>query len=663
MVGAIVSLKFTSPKHLTVTKHLSHALALVLLVGFPLSGSAEVNDYTAYPNSPSYEMAAAPLRQAPPSEFKFAGARLGDVLQLLADEAGISFFSLPDDTEAGNRIVTFTINASPFLALETLTKANGIALIYDNGIWYLRPENDTQLIGRVYEINYNSREMVTTQSGGGGGSGSSGSNGGFGGANALTGIDLQGSTPAFEVEVSKLLEDIRELLDIPINQQGVLAGSTSVDSLSQGQGMASTIMIPQGVGAIPGPTQESNELGGSAKVIWNSDANTLFVVGTRQQHQWIEGYLAASDKPQDQIAIEIKFFETSRDPNREFGFDWTDTLDDGYEINLSEDGDPLSSTFNLNNPSTYVAPSTAILSFEQVNLKLRALVNDSETRTVSYPRMVTTNNREVKLRSVVNQPVLASSTSASLGTGATTAQEVSYLPIGTVINLLPKKLGSGKVQLNVSLTISNIIDFDEILGSTYPIASSRVYTAPVEVSSGYTIAIGGLDEANWTKSESGVPGLRKLPILGHAFKSTAAERGRNSLIIFITPTIIEAENGGLPDEPQSRLRSTPHDPVPPRLQPDGSFFTNIQQIPSALESLHREVAILEQITEEYAVEDIHKERAAVLRDGLKISRDKVLAWKEAFPDRAAEFDQYDADLASIQQRLSKLQRKVRWMLN
>jgi hypothetical protein len=125
-----------------------HWIPLLLLL-FPLRSQGQIADYTLLPNSPAYEAAAERLRHAPAGEFKFTEARLGDVLQLLADEAGLSFFSRPSDSEVAQRMVSFTIHSSPFLALETLTKANGIALILENGVWYLRPENDTNLIGRV----------------------------------------------------------------------------------------------------------------------------------------------------------------------------------------------------------------------------------------------------------------------------------------------------------------------------------------------------------------------------------------------------------------------------------------------------------------------------------------------------------------------------------
>src|SRR5690606_19685358 len=122
-------------------------------------------------------------------QYNFSKAVLSDVMRLMAEDAGIGFFGLPDGTGGSDSLVTFTINASPFVALETLAKANGVSLIYENGIWYLRPANDRELIGRIYEINYNAQELVTknTQTG----LSQSGS-GGVGGSAGAGGLNLQG---------------------------------------------------------------------------------------------------------------------------------------------------------------------------------------------------------------------------------------------------------------------------------------------------------------------------------------------------------------------------------------------------------------------------------------------------------------------------------------
>ena len=121
-------------------------LTLTALLSVPRA-EAQIGQQMALLNSPAYEAAAAPLRNAPPRQYNFSKAVLSDVMRLMAEDAGIGFFGLPEGVNSGENLVTFTLNASPFTALETLAKANGVSLIQDNGIWYLRPANDQELIG------------------------------------------------------------------------------------------------------------------------------------------------------------------------------------------------------------------------------------------------------------------------------------------------------------------------------------------------------------------------------------------------------------------------------------------------------------------------------------------------------------------------------------
>lgn len=465
-------------------------------------------------------------------------------MRLMAEDAGIGFFGLPEGPNSGENLVTFTLTASPFMALETLAKANGVALIHDNGIWYLRPANDQELIGRIYEINYNAQELVTKNSqaaAGGSGAGS----GLSGGASSGSGLNLQGSPDFFVTEPSRILEDIQNILDIPTTGgNATFAPTTSVDSVSQ--------LSVGGFQGQPDLVVRSNsgaaDDAGLSKVIWNSDSNTLYVVASRQQHQWIEAYLASADRPQPMIAVEVKFLETSRDPRSDLGIDWNGALgENGLQVNLTDASGPI----NLNSVGGYALP-TAVLSYSDLNLKLRAIFNDRKTRTVSYPRMVTLDNREVSFRSVVNQPVLGSSSSASLGAGATETSSIEYLPIGTVINILPKRMAGNKILLNVSVTVSDIIGTEIINGNPFPIATSRVYTAPLTVQSGYTVAISGLDAARVDENESGIPILGRLPLIGYAFKNRKQDRSRQHLMMLITPVALNSGTEGLTEKPITR---------------------------------------------------------------------------------------------------------------
>ncbi len=603
-------------------------------------------------NSPAFETAASPLRTAPAQEYEFSQAVLADVLRLLAHDSGISFFSLPSDADGADKLVTFNITSSPFKALETLATANGIALIYDAGIWYMRPANDRELIGRTYQIKYNALERVT---GGGSTSGDTGGTGGTGGTGsggggAATSIDINAGGPAFEVEPSQLIEDIRELLDLQTTGfSATIAPLTSVDSLGQ----IGTAFTDAGIGN----TSESDG-GPSAKVIWNSDSNTLYIVASRQQHMWVEGYLASADTPQSLIALEVKFFETSRDPKEEFGLDWTGTLASGYNVNLT--GISGSDIYDrLFNEGEFASPATAILSYEDVNVRLRALYDDRKTAAVSYPRMITLNNREVVLQSVINQPVLASSSATSLGAGATTTSSVSYLPIGTVVNLLPKEMSNGKIQLNISLTISSIIGEEVIDGNPFPIATSRVYNAPVQLESGYTVAIAGLEEARERDSESGVPILGKIPVLKTAFAWRDHSKSHNNLMILITPTLLDPNTEGIPDKPVSTLPKRPNPPPRPKVYSDGSLVRTTEELPTAITALSTEIQLFDQLAKEARATDETNARLGELYQACELTIQKVRLTMEQNPDSTDYLATYDNQLNELLNRMERLNRNLR----
>lgn len=634
--------------------------------------------------SPQYEAEASRLRAAEPQQYDFSKAMLADVLRFLSTDAGISFFSLPDDSPEGSRLITFSIKASAFQVLETLCKANGLALIPDNGIWYIRPADDRELIGKSYSIKHNPLEIVEKVLEGATSSTST-STTGTGTGVPPNGLDMQGIKETFATKRSQIINDIRSILDLPPEDDEGKTGMVS-NPLA---GMAGASLDPSATVH----ASNSNQLSAThqPKIIWKSDSNTLYVVATRLQHMWVEGYLEAADKPQPLIAIEVKFIETSHDPKREFGVDWTGTFGengnfrqvDSYDVTTDANGNStldvsyssvpnttggyrtdlsdLLQPENLNNfASNMVAPQFGILSAQDVSVKLRALLRDEDTKTVSYPRMVTMNNREVALRSVVNQPVLSASSSASLGTGATTTSSVAYLPIGTVLNILPKKLDSDKVLLNIAVTLSSIIGNQVIQGNPYPIATSRVYSAPVEVNSGYTVAIGGLDEAREREGETGIPFVSRVPILGYLFKYKNKERNHKNLMLFITPYLVDAKEGGLPDEPQSVVRQRPGGaPDKPKIDAQtGTLLGGVDSVAGAMEYIKLECEKLTRTVDEGRSTKEDSKKLSEMRTAVYHLKGEVRSLMQVHPERMTELNKADAELTDLLLKIGSNQRKV-----
>ncbi len=588
--------------------------------------------------SPLYEKAAKSLRSAPIKEYEFDKASVRDVLRFLADDAGIDFVAMPEEGNDGAKLITFSLRKSPFSALETIAKMNGVTLVYEDDIWHMRPLSDKSLIARTYKIRFNTGEInnssgnsisgVTSNSNRTSFNGSStGYNGSsYSSGNNLTSsgigqIGLNGMNNTFSTTAEELVQAVKGIVGIRTSgiNHIIAPGINSVGNFGK-------LTPPQNTTTIS-PAQQfgrnsiNEEKSNGSQVIWNSDNNSLFVVANIQQHQLVEKYLETVDKPQPLIAVEVKFFETTKDPRKQMGVDWSGTMDGGYGLSLSG----LSSNVDLNKLQNTEMPMTAILSGPDVQAKVLALVKDRETTTVSYPRVLTKNNREVAIQSVVNQPVLSAQSSTTPGVGGTTTSSVSYLPIGTSINVLPKRLEDGRISLQVLITVSSIIGSEIIDGNSYPVASSRVFTAPLEVESGYTLAIGGLDEASDSREGAGLPILSKIPLLRHGFKSDNKTHSRKNMLIFITPTLLDPKSGGISENPISEIPLRGNKVVQkiPTIKANGSLVGGIDSIQGATQWIEKEYLMLKQIVKEKRASKKHSDQLIALNNSISLLQKQI----------------------------------------
>ena len=83
---------------------------------------------------------------------------------------------------------------------------------------------------------------------------------------------------------------------------------------------------------------------------------------------------------------------------------------------------------------------------------------------------------------------------------------------------------------------NNFRTFREINGVP-PIVTQRASTT-VQVANGDTTVIAGIFERERTSSNSRVPGLHRIPLLGWLFKSHTERERTEELLIFLTPRII-----------------------------------------------------------------------------------------------------------------------------
>ena len=77
-----------------------------------------------------------------------------------------------------------------------------------------------------------------------------------------------------------------------------------------------------------------------------------------------------------------------------------------------------------------------------------------------------------------------------------------------------------------------------INGTAVPTINQRQASATVAVKDRDTIMLGGMISTSVTKTKSGVPYLKDIPLLGNLFRSSSSTGERVELIVLIRPTVL-----------------------------------------------------------------------------------------------------------------------------
>jgi type IV pilus assembly protein PilQ len=184
----------------------------------------------------------------------------------------------------------------------------------------------------------------------------------------------------------------------------------------------------------------------------------------------------------------------------------------------------------------------ATLSPDNLRLAISALMEDTDAKLVSNPRISTVDNKLAEIKAVKQFPIPKWTFNSDTGTWE--VQGFDYKDIGVTLNVTPHINQDNFITLDVAPEVSNqtgTVIFGGGAGGTaeIPIIDSRVATTRVIVKSGETLVIGGLVKTDDVMIKSGVPLLKDIPVLGNIFKHSSKSTVSLDLLVFITPTIVE----------------------------------------------------------------------------------------------------------------------------
>lgn len=319
--------------------------------------------------------------------------------------------------------------------------------------------------------------------------------------------------------------------------------------------------------------------------------NVIIIRDTQQAHEQVSHIIHALDVEPLQVFVDVKFVTTTNGDLLNLGIDYGDA---GPSASLSGGAIPVTFPFNpggggfedllianrtgegpyftsdsagsnglFNDGATFV-PTTVFgaLDFTQVIATLRLLQRDTSSEVIQAPKLVALDGRPATI--FVGETIRyaeAKSEQGQAGGLQLSVSEASNSPVEVGFQLLirPNIIpGSDRIMMEVipketslSGTGSSALappGFDVFtLGASglegsiaLPRTRSSTIVTTMMLDSGQTAVIGGLTTDSETESETRVPGLWRIPLLGKLFTHTQHNYQKRSLMVFLTPTIVHS---------------------------------------------------------------------------------------------------------------------------
>jgi type IV pilus assembly protein PilQ len=273
-------------------------------------------------------------------------------------------------------------------------------------------------------------------------------------------------------------------------------------------------------------------------VLVDARTNTLIIQELPSFMDQVVQIIENLDIPEDQVMIEARIVETTKQFSRTLGIEW------GF---LGVSSPATGNTTGLQFPNNGAAEGSVnlltgddnglldismgnILNTFQLDVTLQAAEAEGLVNVISAPKVATLNNERASIQSGLQIPIQ---------TVANNTVTVQFVNATLRLDVTPHITAEGTVLLEINIQKREPQLAFAVVGATNAPIATREARTRVLVRDGGTTVIGGIYEVTTSENEDRVPGLANIPVLGHLFKNKNRRNQNEELLIFITPRIVQ----------------------------------------------------------------------------------------------------------------------------
>ena len=314
-------------------------------------------------------------------------------------------------------------------------------------------------------------------------------------------------------------------------------------------------------GSGSGSTQDI-QLFGQTKIIPNESSSSLLIYATRQDLEVIKGIIAKLDVPLAQVLIEAVIMDVTLGNTFSFGTSVAQNPKTFWNENKSTN---IVNTFagagGMNNGQSFLNFANQALgtnasassgSFGNSlgsgfnyfgnlgptwDVAVSAAETDNHASIIQRPRIQTSQAKPAQFFVGETKPYVTSTYAGY--SGGYGGSSYSQLSVGVELDVTPFINPDGLVVMDIQQEI------DDFNGTTHidnvgdiPNTIKRTINAEIAVKDKDTIMLGGFIKSDKSHTQSGVPFLSDIPLLGNLFKQRNDAKDRQELIVLMRPTVL-----------------------------------------------------------------------------------------------------------------------------